>query len=100
VVKSDETDKEREPLLKDHGCLADPVQTVIGPDRQSAGGSRNWAVAEDDQTSGSLGLGRLKDKLLGDLDCVLGLTLVSFEEDAMRIVGDEELLSNVKEASV
>ncbi|GJZ95694.1 hypothetical protein Tco_0668028 [Tanacetum coccineum] len=83
-------DKEREPLLKDQGCLADPVQTVVGPDRQSARGSRNWVVAEDNQTS----------RLLGNLDCVLGLTLVSFEKDAMRIVGDEELLSNVKEASV
>ncbi|GKE45257.1 hypothetical protein Tco_1472541, partial [Tanacetum coccineum] len=38
--------------------------------------------------------------LLTDLDGVLVLPLVSDDVEAIRIVGDEELLSNVVEASV
>nr|GEU38474.1 hypothetical protein [Tanacetum cinerariifolium] len=84
-VKSAETDKERESRLKYHGCWADLVVTAARTDMKSADGLRSWAAAEIGDIDGRLMFGRLEYKVK------VGL------KDAMRMVGDEELLSKVLE---
>ncbi|GKC84802.1 hypothetical protein Tco_1140519 [Tanacetum coccineum] len=79
--------------------LADWLQGAVRPGLEPAGGPHegNYNVV------GPLDL--LEDNNKSDggpvgPHGVLGLPLVSDDEDAIRMVGDEELLSNVVEASV